>query len=484
MKEIQSPPAASALMESTRSVGYSFESAVSDIVDNSISANAKNIWILSLPGENPFVTILDDGNGLCQEELEEAMRYGTDPKAIRDKNDLGRFGLGMKIASLSQCRKLTVVSVRNGIISACRWDLDRVIETDDWTLQVLSNNELDGLPDIKKIRSMHNGTLVVWENMDKLRERSGGDLSTLMAKTISDLKDHLRLTFHRFMDAPKESVSIFLNGDKLKPCDPFLTRHTQTKAYPEEIVKIEGENVAVKAFILPVESKLTPDDIDLMGGLNRSLQGFWVYRNRRLIIPGTWFKLTNKKELTKLARVRVDLPNTLDSVWDIDVKKSSAVIPMQFRKAFLSVLDTVTGNSEQRYVYRGRKESDRNTVCIWNRTSYQKMFRYQVNLEHPLISEGYEHLDRDSKKWFREVIGLIETWFPYNDMFNLMSEAKLSNVSQSAEQDIDELFIMGVRLMGNGVPIEELRKMQPFVSNNGLLKMLEEFDGQRNHNKS
>lgn len=323
MEEIQSPPAASALMESTRSVGYSFESAVSDIVDNSISADARNIWITSLPGDDPFVSILDDGNELSLQELEEAMRYGTDPNAVRDKNDLGRFGLGMKIASLSQCRRLTVVSAKSGSVSACRWDLDRVIETDSWTLQVLSGGELDGLPSIDKIRSMPSGTLVVWENMDKIRERSGGDLSALMSKTISDLKEHLRLTFHRFMDSAAGEVRIFLNGDELKPCDPFLTRNTQTKAFPEETVKIEGEDVKVKAYVLPVESKLTPEDVDMMGGLNRSLQGFWVYRNKRLIIPGTWFRLTNKKELTKLARVRVDIPNTLDSVWDIDVKKSS-----------------------------------------------------------------------------------------------------------------------------------------------------------------
>ena len=166
MEEIQSPPAASALIESTRSVGYSFESAVSDIVDNSISADARSIWITSLPGDDPFVSILDDGNGLSLQELEEAMRYGTDPNAVRDKNDLGRFGLGMKIASLSQCRRLTVVSAKSGSVSACRWDLDRVIETDSWTLQVLSGGELDGLPSIDKIRSMPSGTLVVWENLD------------------------------------------------------------------------------------------------------------------------------------------------------------------------------------------------------------------------------------------------------------------------------------------------------------------------------
>lgn len=466
-------------MESTRSVGYSFESAVSDIVDNSISAEAENVWIESLPGENPFVAILDDGVGLGQEDLEEAMRYGTDPKAVRDKNDLGRFGLGMKIASLSQCRKLTVVSVRKGSVSACRWDLDRVLETDRWTLQVLSDGELDGLPKIEKLRNMPRGTLVVWENMDKLRERSGGDISTVMAKSLSDLKSHLCLTFHRFMDVPKKPVNIFLNGDKLKPCDPFLTKNTQTKALPEEIVKIEGEDVAVKAFILPVESKLAPDDIDLMGGLSRTLQGFWVYRNKRLIIPGTWFKLTNKKELTKLARVRVDLPNTLDSVWDIDVKKSSAVIPMQFRNAFLKVLDSVTGNSEERYKFRGRKENDKNIVSIWSRTSYQKMYSYHVNTDHPLIRDGYNNLSQDSRKWFREVIKLIETWFPYNDMFNLMSEAKLGNVSQPADQDIDEVYLMGVRLLTSGTSMEDIRKMQPFAANGELLKKLEEFNGKR-----
>ena len=139
MKEISSPPAASALMESTRCIGYSFESAMADIIDNSISANAGNIWITSIPDEDPYVSILDDGEGLSSTELQEAMRYGSDPGAERSSDDLGRFGLGMKMASLSQCRVLTVISKIGNDFSSCRWDLDRVNETNQWTLQILEN---------------------------------------------------------------------------------------------------------------------------------------------------------------------------------------------------------------------------------------------------------------------------------------------------------------------------------------------------------
>lgn len=480
MEEIPSPPAASALMESTRSVGYSFETAVSDIIDNSISAHARRIWIKIPPGEDPHVTILDDGDGLSLDDLKEAMRYGTDPNRVRDPNDLGRFGLGMKIASLSQCRKLTVVSAKDSHIAACRWDLDRVLETDNWMLQVLSEEELEGLPGINDLLKLENGTLVVWENLDKLKERSDGDIATLMRDTTAGLHDHLRLTFHRFMDPlSKDHIEIYLNGSKLTPCDPFLSGNTQTKAFPEEKVSIEGQTVTVKAYILPVESKLTPEDIDLMGGCRRSLQGFWVYRNKRLIIPGTWFKLTNKKELTKLARVRVDIPNTLDSVWDIDVKKSSAVIPLQFRKAFSKVLEEVTGNSERRYVYRGRKESDSENIMIWDRTRYQKVYRYQVNLAHPIIKSGYDELNKDQQKWFRDTIRLIETYFPYDDMFNLMSEAKLQNAARKSEEEENSLYMLGLLLLQNGTSMDEIRKMQPFMGNDALLEKLSDSNGTR-----
>ena len=134
MHEIDAPPTAAALMESTRSIGYSFDSAVADIIDNSISAGAKHVWIKSVPSDDPYVAILDDGIGMSSDKLAEAMRYGTNPNMQRSTTDLGRFGLGMKMASLSQCRVLTVISKFKGRISVCRWNLDRVIQTNKWTL--------------------------------------------------------------------------------------------------------------------------------------------------------------------------------------------------------------------------------------------------------------------------------------------------------------------------------------------------------------
>ena len=155
-------------MESTRSIGYSFESALADIIDNSISACADNVWITSLPDEDPFVAVLDDGEGLTGSELQEAMRYGTNPGIERSVDDLGRFGLGMKMASLSQCRVLTVISKKDRCVSSCRWDLDRVIQTDQWTLQILDESEVEGLPQYDELTSLDHGTLIVWQKLDKL----------------------------------------------------------------------------------------------------------------------------------------------------------------------------------------------------------------------------------------------------------------------------------------------------------------------------
>ncbi len=474
MDEINSPPAAAALMESTRCIGYSFESAVSDILDNSISANAKNIWIYSKPSNNPFITILDDGDGLSHSELVEAMRYGADPNQKREETDLGRFGLGLKMASLSQCRCLTVVSKTDEGITSCRWNLDRVIETNEWTLQILTIEEVIDLPSMKDLISLNHGTLVVWQNLDKLKERAV-DVSDLMKDTLQSCKKHLSLVFHRFMEPTKNPLNIYLNYDKLVPLDPFFTSSTLTRAFPEQTIPIQGQIVSVKSFVLPPESKMTPADIEKIGGLQRNLQGFWVYRNKRLIIPGTWFKLSRNKELSKLARVRVDIPNTLDSIWDIDVKKSSASIPVVFQHDFEKVLDKVIETSEYKYKYRGRKVSDSNKVFIWDKISHDGGFRYQVNRDHPIVKNCLESLDRNTLDSILDVFKYLEDSIPYNDIFNTMGEAKLSTHETSTE-DIENMINQGHRLLAMGLKLDLLRNTEPFMNYPEVLKNLEKYE--------
>lgn len=474
MDEISSPPAAAALMESTRCIGYSFESAISDILDNSISAKAKNIWIYSAPSEDPFVTILDDGEGLTRAELIEAMRYGANPNEKRDETDLGRFGLGLKMASLSQCRCLTVISKTDEGITSCRWNLDRVIETDQWTLQILSESEIIDLPSVSDLMKQTHGTLVVWQNLDKLKERAI-KVSELMKSTLESCKKHLSLTFHRFMEPKVNPLNIFLNKDKLVPFDPFFTSSTLTRALPEQPVYIQNQEVTVKPYVLPPESKMTHADIEKIGGLQRNLQGFWVYRNKRLIIPGTWFKLRPGRELTKLARVRVDIPNSLDSIWDIDVKKSSATVPAVFQHDFEKVLDKVTESSEYKYKFRGRKVSDTHKQFIWDKYSHDGGYRYAVNREHPIVKTCLDAADEQTRKSILELIKFLEDTIPFNDIFNTMGEAKL-NISEITDDEIEDLIEKGHRLMQSGLKVKDLRTIEPFMNYDEVLSCLEKYE--------
>src|SRR5579859_4999212 len=123
-------------MQSLRSVGYSTSTALADLVDNSISAQARTIRISVTMNSRPFVAICDDGLGMDEATLLAAMRFGSrDPRHPRQGAELGRFGLGLKTASLSQCRKLSVATLQDGRLSIARWDLDECDHRGTWWLE-------------------------------------------------------------------------------------------------------------------------------------------------------------------------------------------------------------------------------------------------------------------------------------------------------------------------------------------------------------
>ncbi len=193
-------PYAPTLIESMRSIGYSFPSAIADLLDNSVSVHAKHIDILTNPSSDPFLVILDDGDGMTKEKLYEAMRYGSsNPLAERATDDLGRFGLGLKAASLSQCRRLVVVSKCNNEINACAWDLDYVIQKGVWALQCFDEKELAHYPYIDRLKVSQQGTYVYLSNFDRIREGTN-DLSRTFAQCLDDMGRHLSLVFHRFLE--------------------------------------------------------------------------------------------------------------------------------------------------------------------------------------------------------------------------------------------------------------------------------------------
>ena len=199
MKSINLPPYAPTLIESTRAIGYSLEAAVADIVDNSIAAGAKNVNIFFFPVDAAYIAILDDGHGMDDAELDLAMQYGSkNPSEERDAKDLGRFGLGLKTASLSQCRCLTVVTKQDDYVSGRRWDIDHVAEVGDWSLLLLDKEELNDIPQIDELMALSSGTLVVWQKLDRLK---AGEINfeTALGRKIDSVRDHLSLVYHRYL---------------------------------------------------------------------------------------------------------------------------------------------------------------------------------------------------------------------------------------------------------------------------------------------
>ena len=367
-KYILNNPSPDVLMNSMRSIGYSFKTAVADIIDNSISAHANEIRIYTPINDDLFISFFDNGEGMVRDELLNAMKYGSD-REYYGIDDLGRFGLGLKSASLSQCRKLTVASKKDGAISAFRWDLDSVIKTKRWDCLELENDEINQLPMIKILIEAEKGTLVVWQDFDIAYKKSNGHVRETLSEEVDEMEKHLSLVFHRFLNRSFNQIKIYINDDRIKGYDPFLEDHPKTDSQKPSIIKCEDEDIKIQQFILPHQNDLSNDDIEKLGGTEclRSGQGFYIYRNDRLIIYGTWFRLPSSNlnsELYKYGRIKVDIPNTLDDMWDIDIKKQNASIPRQILASLKKAVSNVQLKSKDKSAKRTRLKLEKDDSKI------------------------------------------------------------------------------------------------------------------------
>lgn len=417
MEEKVLVPFAPILIESTRSIGYSFEAALADIIDNSIGNGARNVDVYFQSKGDQYVAVLDDACGMDEEELESAMRYGSRSSLeARDEHDLGRFGLGLKMASLSQCRKLSVVSKKNNEYQAAKWDLDYVLQKGDWMLQKYSGDEIAAFRLYDELIKYDSGTIVIWEDFDRIA-LGAANTQRVFDEKLDIARDHVSLVFHRFMneEAMMRRVKINFNGAKVEPIDPFLTGNAATQPLIEQTISVDGSQIRVKPYILPHLCKLTPKDKKQVGGSDdlRQTQGFYVYRNKRLIIWGTWFRLIKQHELNKLARVRVDIPNTLDHIWEIDVKKSSASLPDLIKKNLVGIVENSVGRSERVYKYRGRKVDDGGLQHVWNKVDNRGNIQYLINREMPMFKLVESMIDEQGALYFDQFVKIIEDAFPY-----------------------------------------------------------------------
>ena len=441
-------PCASLLVESTRSVGYSFETALADIIDNSISKKASKIDILFDSSTPQYVAIVDNGIGMNAIELKQAMRYGSkSSEEKRDADDLGRFGLGLKMASLSQCRKLTLISkCKNKINGAC-WDLGRIYHEHDWIIELYSEEDLKSNQFIHELNGCDSGTIVLWEDFDRL-ESETNDIQRVFDEKISSARKHLSLVFHRFLDPHGDArrISIYMNGIPVEASDPYLLSNSATQRLEEEKIPIGDDYILVKPFILPYASKLTRKEMKQFSDNNdiRHNQGFYIYRNKRLIVWGTWMRLIKANELHKLARVRVDIPNSMDSMWNIDIKKSTAALPDAIKSKLKDIVVRAVGTSEKVFKYRGRKVKD-NLIHVWDTVEERdKVFRYFINRNLPLYKALVENLDDESQRRLEVLLSMVEDTFPYGDVY--IRQAKEEKIGRETDEDI--LFKNGLDYVG------------------------------------
>ncbi len=477
-------PHAPILVESTRSIGYSFEAAVADVIDNSISAAASEVRVCFMSQDPQWLCIEDDGWGMTAEELENAMRYGSQSsRDVRRKDDLGRFGLGLKMASLSQCRKVTVMSKKNGHFSAACWDLDYIYQQGEWALQFYSEDEMRFKPGCSYLAIKDSGTVVLWEQFDRLRQESS-QAGKAFDEKIEITRKHVALVFHRFLndDNPKNRLSIYFNNEPVIGIDPFLTRHPATQPLSEQILRIGSDEIKVKPYVLPYLSKLSNKDIEIMGGKDelRQQQGFYIYRNRRLIIWGTWFRLIKQNELGKLARVRVDIPNSLDSIWEIDIKKSTASLPHFIKKNLADIVENTVGRSERVYRYRGRNVQTDNLIHVWNPIDDRGKLQYYVNRDLPIIKMLSDRLDDAGYNLLDAFIKMLEDTFPFADVYYRMAKSE-ANVTEAALEN-DDVFMIADQMvkqvfaMGGDVKafLATMDKMDFFIKYPDVVRQIRE----------
>lgn len=488
----ENKPAADVLMSSMRSMGYTFEAAIADIIDNSISAHATRVEV-KFPVEptDIFIAVCDNGAGMTKNELFDAMKYGSALKrGGRSEYDLGRFGLGLKAASLSQCRKLTVASKKNGRLSAYIWDLDVVEKEQNWVMIDCPESDIKSVKCISFLDAYDTGTVVLWENFDILREASGNEYGELLNYQESTA-EYLSLIYHRFLNRQGVNrLAIKINNYQLEGYDPFLENHPKTtvrKAFTIPVKDKEGVErmVTVQPYVLPFQKDLTSEDKKKSGGVEnyRTKQGFYIYRNERLIVWGTWFG-RGRDELTKYARIKVDIPNALDSMWGIDIKKQSAQIPPSIKKRLTRAVDDAMDVAVRKQTYRGRiAKVDDNIDYIWDRNDDRGTITYHINRNSKIFDLIKDKVDDEIWNCFDMILDEIENAVPYQQIYIDKSQNKVNEeIDEERKAEIADkarVLIRSAHKRGNAdkvAIIDKLMQSEPFNKFPELKQMLMEED--------
>lgn len=382
MKKVESIPQAARTLNALSSLGYDLKSAVADIVDNSIMAEATEIDIIAKATNKWLIYFLDNGYGMNKSELLHAMTIGAEGDYL--ENDLGKFGMGLKTASLSQCRLLTVISRKEGKgpVAGYQWNRDHVDKVNKWEIFQLDEKDIESILNEVEVSTKSLGTLVIWQNLDILDKELIKDQDSTIVRNIENLQHHLRLVFHKFLSGKakdRDIITINFNKKRLIAWDPFCIEEKNTK--PVNLgnlskfkpIEAKANNpVRINAYVLPTkDGQFGFSSIEAWenagGGVGKrnkdkgwnDLQGYYVYRADRLITFGGWLRTRNRDEHMKLARVSIDFPTELDTVFRLNIQKGKLELPKSLFEHLKDEINSkVYSDADKRYRKKDTENSE------------------------------------------------------------------------------------------------------------------------------
>ncbi|MEV4753632.1 ATP-binding protein [Micromonospora sp. NPDC049559] len=475
-------PEPAGMVASLSSLGYSLPAAVADLIDNSVSAEARNIDVeFTWAGRDSWIAVVDDGRGMSIQELVTAMTVAArGPATSRASTDLGRFGVGLKSASFSQSRQLSVATATAGDWHVRTWDLDVVEETGEWRL--LHGADVDTTTVLDRLRSgTDHGTIVLWR---RLNGYHGGDVSEDDERTqrqfyaeAARTESHLAMVFARFLTGSHRR-NLRVSGSAVEPWDPFMSNHPSVQRLPTENLPLGGNSVRVEAFILPSAHRLTPEEYEAAAGPQGWLdqQGFYVYRRNRLILAGDWLghRGMRREEKYNLARIAIDIPAETDAEWSVDVRKSSVVPPVGLRQHLNRIARQARASAADVLRHRGqvaaRTHGDPLSYA-WNVRRTDGRVTCRINRSHPLVQAALRPGGSNTAD-VRALVRLLEETVPVAAL-RVMHETDTSDdpepfggpgpageAATEVAQRIYESLVSGGR--SPAAARERLRTMPPF----------------------
>ena len=466
------------LIKSIAEQGYSLETSLADLMDNSISAKANKIEVLIDFNSEPFKLFLaDNGQGMTEEELSKNMQFPSNsPEDSRSNSDLGRFGLGMKTASFSQTRKFTVLSKKKNETkyNGRTWDVD-FLKDNGWKIIVNSDEEVARLmyqynqlssSFLKGFDNHKPNTIVIWEGLYKFENYlQKGNRKDSLKREITDVtSDYLALVFHRFMEKDSNPLRIRINNTIVSPFNPFPEeekdfRQIEPKqsSFRSDVIKIEGYVLPSRA-ISETKKGLTKWTTKHRGLMD--MEGLYIYRANRIILFGGWNGIVKKAPRLQLARLRVEVGNSVDHLLHLNVAKSQIVVPHELRNAFEDYIGELKIEAEREYYNRGiRKFSGtkaQNHVQLFERSYSNKGSILEVNYNFPIVKNLQESLNDKQNIQLNLLLRMINT--RVNNIRHVHEEKQFLGIEEKDGLSVEELHNNILELLSSGITKEMIRE--------------------------